>query len=789
MGKRIKQLTAGAMAAAFMASSMPMESIYATEFAAKIVTENNEETFYESFNDAVLSMTDQDTLYLCSDSSENIRIREYETWNIDFTGYTYSGEITVPSSSSLCIIGGDYVYPFDIDHFSNNPEISISDGITCDSYSKKEFEKHINDSQVAVEEADNSRKYVIQTTDEKAFKANGKLYASPNRAINALEEDGTLYIVEDSSYDIENCPYDKTISIDAGNNTYYGSMDLMANVNFVAGAFAGSFCRYEEYNYTVCNGCRFGEDFVGAVHSMLSDDQVLRKDELGYYVVNQIIDDEKLVNVNGKEYSTIERALEDVNDTDTTITVNILGDYELPITISYLYDVKLVAGSNTISSTIENYGTLEIASGVFDTPKDIEEPYWIATSKPVTITGGEFRNYEFYIYDIGNPDYYVKGGTYSEYAFQFIEDCIVDGYEAVKEGDVYKVKEKCTDEPEYTIKYELDGGVNNSDNPQVYKGSSNITLLEPTKSGYVFEGWYTDSAYKNRIDTISNGTSGNLTLYAKWSKAVSLNGICYILNDKDISMGVAYTSNVSDVEFRWLEYNLDTQEWNHISDWSSSNWSSWKPAIGNYWLQVQVGVNGETVDSYTIYFVSTKDYSLDYLTLDGFCYIINNDRIDVGTAYTSNCDNVQFKWLSYNVDTQVWETISDWTSSNWVSWNPNRGNYWVVVYAKTNSGKIIQNVMCFAVSKNYKSFLDLNGICYITRENRIDVGVAYDCSSKDVEFRWLVYNLESGTWEMISNWNESNWTSWYAKPGNYWLHVQAQSRDGEYNTYTICFTV
>ena len=65
----------------------------------------------------------------------------------------------------------------------------------------------------------------------------------------------------------------------------------------------------------------------------------------------------------------------------------------------------------------------------------------------------------------------------------------------------------------YTVKYNLNGGTNNKSNPTSYYGKK-ITLQNPTRKGYVFVGWYSDSKYKTKITSFS---SGNKTLYAKWN--------------------------------------------------------------------------------------------------------------------------------------------------------------------------------------------------------------------------------------------------------------------------------
>ena len=71
---------------------------------------------------------------------------------------------------------------------------------------------------------------------------------------------------------------------------------------------------------------------------------------------------------------------------------------------------------------------------------------------------------------------------------------------------------RCT----YTINYELNGGTQNPGNPDTYQYGDEIVLLEPTKTGYEFTGWYTNPALTSAITAINSTTSGNLILYAGW---------------------------------------------------------------------------------------------------------------------------------------------------------------------------------------------------------------------------------------------------------------------------------
>ena len=70
----------------------------------------------------------------------------------------------------------------------------------------------------------------------------------------------------------------------------------------------------------------------------------------------------------------------------------------------------------------------------------------------------------------------------------------------------------------YDITYELDGG-ENGDNPATYTiVTPTITLADATKEGFTFDGWYTESAFTNAVIEIAQGSTGEVTLYAKFTE-------------------------------------------------------------------------------------------------------------------------------------------------------------------------------------------------------------------------------------------------------------------------------
>ena len=84
---------------------------------------------------------------------------------------------------------------------------------------------------------------------------------------------------------------------------------------------------------------------------------------------------------------------------------------------------------------------------------------------------------------------------------------------------------------DYSITYNLDGGTNNSANPNKYNVLYGVSLKNPTKTGYTFLGWYEGNKKVTGINEGANATfsssndlytklstrkTGNVTLTAKW---------------------------------------------------------------------------------------------------------------------------------------------------------------------------------------------------------------------------------------------------------------------------------
>ncbi len=289
-----------------------------------------------------------------------------------------------------------------------------------------------------------------------------------------------------------------------------------------------------------------------------------------------------------------------------------------------------------------------------------------------------------------------------------------------------------------------------------------------------------------QIRTITN-TYNSFISYNITKPSIALDGFTWNYLENEIQIGVAYSTN-DKATFTWKSYDLDNKKWKTIAENTSSNWISWKPSKGNYWIYVEAKTSDGTTTNKTMNFAVGKDYSTQRISLDGFTWNYLENEIQIGVAYSTN-DKATFTWKSYDLDNKKWKTIAENTSSNWISWKPSKGNYWIYVEAKTSDGTTTNKTMNFAVGKDYSTQrISLDGFTWNYLENEIQIGVAYSTNDK-ATFTWKSYDLDNKKWKTIAENTSSNWISWKPSKGNYWIYVEAKTSDGTTTNKTMNFAV
>lgn len=140
----------------------------------------------------------------------------------------------------------------------------------------------------------------------------------------------------------------------------------------------------------------------------------------------------------------------------------------------------------------------------------------------------------------------------------------------------------------YTITYHLDEGVNAAGNPTSFTILDSITLQTPTKTGYVFAGWFKDAQLTQAVTSIPVGSKANVDLFAKWSLDTS---ITYTITWQDEDGSVLKTEEVSQGSLP--SYGLENPT-KAETDTHTFSFAGWSPELA------QVTTNQTYVATYTM---------------------------------------------------------------------------------------------------------------------------------------------------------------------------------------------
>ncbi len=169
----------------------------------------------------------------------------------------------------------------------------------------------------------------------------------------------------------------------------------------------------------------------------------------------------------------------------------------------------------------------------------------------------------------------------------------------------------------YTITYTLNGGTNHADNPATYTyEDADITLAAPTRTGYTFAGWYSNSNFSTSASTIAHNSTGNKNFYAKWTR-INYN-ITYDLDGGALASGktnpATYTIETNNFTLNnpskngytfvgWTGTGLDDKTTSVTvakGSWGDRSYTAnWNP--NTYTITYQTRIGAAAYSTYTVY--------------------------------------------------------------------------------------------------------------------------------------------------------------------------------------------
>ena len=218
----------------------------------------------------------------------------------------------------------------------------------------------------------------------------------------------------------------------------------------------------------------------------------------------------------------------------------------------------------------------------------------------------------------------------------------------------------------YDINYVLGGGTNSSNNPTKYTiESDDITLSEPTKTGYTFAGWAENGAI---VTEIRKGSVGNRTFTATWVKTPYY--IDYILNGGTNSPDnpTEYTIESGDITLSdptksgytftgWTENGVTVTEIKSGSIGHRILTATW--SVIEYDINFVLGGGTNSPNNPTKYTIESDDITLSEPTRTGYTFAgwaengVIVTEIKSGSighrAFTAQWETIEYS-ITYNLD-------------------------------------------------------------------------------------------------------------------------------------------
>ena len=199
--------------------------------------------------------------------------------------------------------------------------------------------------------------------------------------------------------------------------------------------------------------------------------------------------------------------------------------------------------------------------------------------------------------------------------------------------------------PSYTITYNLNSGTNATGNPTTYTANTEtFTLADPSKEGYVFLGWFSDAEFNTpATTTITKGSTGNLTFWAKWAKNIVA---CTATVPDQVVSPYGYSFNDINAKFTYATEFFD-QDYAAacIADIDADVKDGAKPLVGEY--------AGKTTASFKIKNPGGDWGNLTWSLASGTLTIGGTGEMKTATTYSG----YGFPWVDYrdNITTIVIE--------------------------------------------------------------------------------------------------------------------------------------
>ena len=341
----------------------------------------------------------------------------------------------------------------------------------------------------------------------------------------------------------------------------------------------------------------------------------------------------------------------------------------------------------------------------------------------------------------------------------------------------------------YIVAYELDGGVQNSENLDYYYESDEvIELFDPTKDGYVFEGWYSNSDYTEKVTEIDTAYAEDITLYAKWNEELNLS-ISAPVDKTQVKIGdrvvisATATGGDGNYTYSFLVHNKDTKQWVRLTkSFTESNNYTWKAiSAGNreFFIEVKDGT-GKVVRSEALNINTVNKLSI---TGEASSSIISvGDSIELFATATGGSGDYTYSYLVHNKDTRKWSRLTkEFVENNCHTWKATSiGNRQFFIEVKDSEGNIVRSK---AINVNV---VDKLSVTASSTAPSVVSGESITISSEvtggigEYTYSFIVYNRSTKKWyRLADNINSTKYTWKAGSSGERVFYVDVKDSTGK----------
>ena len=254
--------------------------------------------------------------------------------------------------------------------------------------------------------------------------------------------------------------------------------------------------------------------------------------------------------------------------------------------------------------------------------------------------------------------------------------------------------------------------------------------------------------------------------------------------DKTVTFTAEAAGGKEGYTYKFIVYNKTTGTWGVVQNYSSKNTCTWtKGSAGDRYFYVDVkDATGNVVRSEAL---NVKiDAETPKVTLTG-----SSTSIDAGakltlTAHTTLGSGCTYKFIIFNLATNQWFKLQDFSSSNTFTWTAGSdGTRQFYVDVKDADGNVTRSkVLNVTIGSGSADRLTVNAT---VSDNTTNVGEKITFTAHGIggkagyTYKMVVYNKTTKTWGLVQNFSSNNAITWVAgSAGDREFYIDVKDADG-----------